>query len=226
MPSCRTGHFQFAEASWLVLALAMPFEVSAMAQNATTTIDISRMPAGAAPLGFAFARTGSGTTGQWRVVEDATAGGGKAIAQLSQDRTDYRFPLAIYQPLSAKNVDVTLRFKPGAGNIDQAGGIAVRLTSPDGYYVVRANALEDNVRFYRVVKGRREQIKGFDTKVASGQWHTLGLRAEGNRFTVSFDGGELFTAADDTYADTGQVALWTKADSITHFDAITITPRD
>ena len=112
------------------------------------------------------------------------------------------------------------------GTIDQAGGIAVRLASADNYYVVRANALEDNVNFYRVVNGRRSQIKGVRTKVASNQWHTLGLRAEGDRFTVSFDGKPLFTAEDSTFADAGKVALWTKADSVTHFDAISITPLD
>ena len=130
----------------------------------------------------------------------------------------------MYQPVSAKNVEVTLRFRPVTGTIDQAGGIALRLTTPDDYYVVRANALEDNVNFYRVVKGRRSQIKGISTKVASGQWHMLGLRAEGDKFTVSFDGKRVFTAEDKTFTEAGKVALWTKADSVTHFDSIAITP--
>jgi hypothetical protein len=94
-------------------------------------------------------------------------------------QTDYRFPLAIYQAILAGNVDVTIRFKPVAGKVDQAGGIAVRLSDPDNYYVVRANALEDNVRFYRVVKGQRMQIAGANTKVTANEWHQLGLRAEG-----------------------------------------------
>jgi len=128
----------------------------------------------------------------------------------------------VYEPLSAANVDVIVRFKPVAGAIDQAGGIAVRLTSPGDYYVVRANALEDNVRFYRVVNGRRQQIKGVDTAIAANQWHTLGLRADGDRFTVWFDGNALFTAEDKTFADPGNVALWTKSDSVTHFDTISM----
>jgi hypothetical protein len=159
-------------------------------------------------------------------VTDPSAAGQKAIAQTSKDTTDYRFPLAVYQPVSAKNVDVVVRFKPVGGSVDQAGGVAVRLMTPDDYYVVRANALEDNVRFYRVVKGRREELKGASAKVASNQWHTLGLRAEGERFTISFDGKTLFTADDKTFANPGKVALWTKADSVTHFDSITITPLD
>jgi hypothetical protein len=196
------------------------------AERATTQINIAAMQPGTAPRNFGFALTGEGAVSAWRVVADPTAAAQKAIAQTSTDRTDYRFPLAVYEPLSAANVDVIVRFKPVAGAIDQAGGIAVRLTSPDDYYVVRANALEDNVRLYRVVNGSRQQIKGINTKVAADQWHTLGLRAEGDRFTVSFDGKPLFTAEDKTFADPGNVALWTKSDSVTHFDTISITPLD
>jgi hypothetical protein len=199
---------------------------TAHAQHAMTQINIAGMQPGTPPPGFSFARTGSGAAGDWRVVADPSAAGQKAIAQISRDRTDYRFPLAVYEAISARNVDVVVRFKPVDGTVDQAGGIAVRLASPDDYYVVRANALEDNVRFYRVVHGRRQQIQSADLKVTANQWHTLRLRAEGDSFTVSFDGKPLFTAQDTTFASPGKVALWTKADSVTHFDTIAITPLD
>ena len=196
------------------------------AQRVMTRINIAAMQPGTAPPNFGFARTGEGAISAWKVVADPTAAAQKAIAQTSTDRTDYRFPLAVYEPLMAANVEVGVRFKPVAGAVDRAGGIAVRLLSPDDYYVVRANALEDNIRFYRVVNGRRQQIKGADLQIVSNQWHTLGLRADGDRFTVSFDGKALFTAEDKTFADPGNVALWTKSDSVTHFDTIEITPFD
>jgi hypothetical protein len=122
----------------------------------------------------------------------------------------------------ATNVEVTVRFKAVGGRIDRAGGIAVRLADPDNYYVLRANALEDNVNFYRVVQGTRREIHGVSVKVTSDQWHTLGLHAEGDRFTVGFDGATLFTTTDRTFAGAGKVALWTKADSVTQFDGLTI----
>ena len=100
----------------------------------------------------------------------------------------------------------------------------MRLSTPDDYYVARANALEDNVRFYRVVKGKREQLASANAKVEPNQWHTLALTAEGDRFTVSFDGKALLSAQDGTFADSGKVALWTKADSVTYFDTISIMP--
>jgi hypothetical protein len=185
-------------------------------------IAIDTTAVGTAPADFEFARTGQGGPSRWAVTADGTASGGGAIEQTSTDMTDNRFPLAIYRKLSAKNVELSVRFKPVAGKVDQAGGIAVRLSDADNYYVVRANALEDNVRFYRVVRGRREQIEGVDIKVAPNEWHQLGLRAEGERFTVTFDGKLLFAASDRSFTGAGKVALWTKADSVTRFDRIEI----
>jgi hypothetical protein len=127
-----------------------------------------------------------------------------------------------------KNVEVIIRFKTLSGSVDQAGGIAIRVSSPENYYVVRANALENNVSFYRVVNGQRQEITGGQrqeitgarAKIASNEWHLLGLKAEDNHFTVSFDGKQLYTAKDATFAGPGRVGLWTKADSVTSFDQI------
>ena len=212
--------FGFAAA---IAACAIACAASAgLAQQGTTMIAIEKMDVGGPPPGFEFARTGQGGPGQWVVVNDPTATGGHAIEQSSADQTDNRFPLAIYSPLSVKNIAAVVRFKSVAGKIDRAAGVVVRLIDPNNYYVVRANALEDNVRFYRVVKGRREQIEGANLKVSANEWHTLGLKAEGDRFTVTFDGKQLFTTSDRTFTEAGRFALWTKADSVTRFDRIEI----
>ena len=76
------------------------------------------------------------------------------------------------------------------------------------------------------MKGRREQIASADTKVAAGAWHALRLQASDDRFTVSFNGATLYSATDRTMTGTGRIALWTKADSVTRFDRIEITPLD
>jgi len=195
------------------------------AQGMTGNVDLSRYPVGPLPPEFLTSwRTGKGALGDWRVVEDATASQGKAIAQVSADPTDYRFPLAVYEPLPAQDVEARVRFKAVSGKGDRAGGLAVRLTDANNYYVVRANALEDNVRLYRVVKGDRQQMASASVKVSPGAWHTLTLRAEGDRLSVSFDGKPLLTHSDRTFTGLGKVALWTKADSVTHFDQLEIRP--
>ena len=117
---------------------------------------------------------------------------------------------------------VSVRFKPVSGTVDQAAGLVAQLRDRRNYYLARANALEDNVRLYRVVDGRRVQFAGADVPVPRDRWQTLGLRAEGDRFEVSPDGRVLFAAADRTFADARRVGLWTKADSLTHFDALEV----
>src|SRR3981189_2296143 len=121
---------------------------------------------------FEFAVTGGGQPGEWSVVRDDAT---QALAQTGTDRTEDRFPLAIYRPFSGRNVYVSIRFMPVAGNIDRAGGVVVRFTSAGDYYLARANALENNVRFYRVVAGKRQMIAGVDVSMSSGAWHTLGI---------------------------------------------------
>jgi hypothetical protein len=181
-------------------------------------------PMGVMPKDFEPMQTGPGQPGRWEVVEDDKASGGRALAQVSQDPMDSRFPLLIYMPTVPADVEVRTRLRPISGKVDQAGGLAVRLLDPDNYYLVRANALEGNVRFYKVVGGKRQQLAGANLPVTSNQWHELALRARGERFTVTFNGKELFTATDQTIPSPGKVAFWTKADSITRFDSLEITP--
>jgi hypothetical protein len=209
----------------LALVAFLPTHAGLPARDETgaAMINLESMTIGSEPAGFTFARTGQGGDGEWTVTADPTAADGRAIEQVSTERTDYRFPLAIPASLSAANLDAEIRFKAVAGKVDQAGGIAVRLVDADNYYVARANALEDNVRHYRVVAGLREQLGGANLKVTPSEWHVLALRAEGERFTVSYEGKILFSVNDSTFGEAGAVAFWTKADSVTRFDRLNVT---
>ena len=91
----------------------------------------------------------------------------------------------------------------------------------NNYYVSRANALEDNVTIYHTVNGRRVAFKNFNTKVASGVWHTLRVEFHGSSFSVTFDGNKVIEATDTTFANAGKVGVWTKADSVILFDDFT-----
>jgi hypothetical protein len=104
------------------------------------------------------------------------------------------------------DVDVSVRFKPISGSEDASAGIVFRF-SEGRYYVVRANALEDNFNLYYYDRGRH-QITGARIKApALGQWHKLRITAE-----------------DDSRFTSGRVGLWTKADSITAFDDLVVSP--
>src|SRR3974390_2379443 len=173
-------------------------------QSAATVVALAKLEIGKAPADFVFARTGQGAPSQWTVVADETANGDRVIEQSSTDRTDYPFPLALYNPIVANNVDVSVSFRPVAGRVDQAGGIAVRVVDADNYYVARANALEDNVRFYRVAKGSRQQIDGVNVMVAKNKGDTLGLKADGDRFSIAFHAKTLFTTPNRHFPHAAQ----------------------
>jgi hypothetical protein len=172
---------------------------------------------------FEFAATGEGAPGEWSIVRNEAI---EVLAQTGTDATADRFPRAIYRPFSGRNVYVSVRFMPVAGKVDQAGGVVVRWSPAGDYYLARANALENNVRFYRVVAGKRQMIAGVDANVSSRAWHTLGIAARDDRFVILFDGRELFGATDATLPGPGRIGLWTKADSVTWFENIHIKPLD
>ncbi len=118
------------------------------------------------------------------------------------------------------DVDVSVRFKPISGREDASGGIVFRFT--DGrYYVVRANALEDNFRLYYYDRGRHQLATGRVQPPALGQWHTLRLVAVGDRIQAYLNGRLLLDHRDSRYRS-GQVGLWTKADSVTAFDDLVV----
>jgi hypothetical protein len=155
------------------------------------------------------------------MVEGAPSGH-MVLAQADADDTDSRYPVCVYEPLVEKNVRATVRFRPVQGVVDQAAGLIVRYRDKDDYYLARANALENNVRFYKVVGGERVQLASADAEVKSEAWHELGLEAAGSHFRVYYEGQLLFQADDATLPGEGQVGLWTKADSVTWFDDLVI----
>jgi hypothetical protein len=179
----------------------------------------------ATPAGLTYGRTGKGAQGKWIVKAEADApSGGKVLAQVDADRTDYRFPVAIASEPSLADLRLSVKCKPVSGKVDQACGLIFRASDPDNYYVTRANALEDNVRLYHVVKGDRKQFAGWNGKVKSGVWHDLRVDAKGDHFEVYFDGKKVIDANDSTFKNAGKIGLWTKADSVTYFDDLTVAP--
>jgi hypothetical protein len=190
-----------------------------------TTFNFDSDTAGQAPKGFELALTGKGKPGKWLVLAVADAPSGKnVLAQTDGDETGYRFPIAYTGP-ELKDLRLSVKCKPIAGKGDQGCGIIWRLKDKDNYYVTRANALEDNVHLYHVIKGSRVRFAGWDGKVASGVWHELAMEMIGDHIQVFFDGNKVIDASDGSFKDAGKFGVWTKADSIIQFDDLTATPK-
>jgi hypothetical protein len=156
--------------------------------------------------------------GQWTVEDMPGAPSGKKVLVQRATRNQFNVIVAPSGPYT--DVDVSMKFKPISGQEDASGGIVFRFT--DGkYYVVRANALEDNFRLYSYDRGRRELATASVKTPARGQWHVVRVVVVGDHVQAWLD-GQLHLDHRDSRFKAGRVGLWTKADSITAFDDLTI----
>ncbi len=198
-------------------------------------VDFEGMEPGKLPRGFSSALTGKGAPPAWVITEDPTAPAGpQVVTQTSSDKTSYRFPICIYDAFTGKDPELSVSFKPISGRVDQAAGLVWRYQDANNYYVVRANALEDNVVLYKMEHGKRSDLKpedawffsyGKNAPVPAQRWSTLRVTVRGQQFSVWFDGEHLFDIQDETFSGAGKVGLWTKADSVTAFDSLTVQGR-
>ena len=207
---------------WLALAAALfLMEIDDMSNRA---ISFESNRTGVAPEGWTATLTGTGNP-QWTVESDGTAPSGAKVIRQSGRAT---FPLLLKNDSSIKDGFIEVKFKAVAGAQDRAAGVVWRARDANNYYVVRANALEDNFVLYKTVNGVRRALDivgrkggyGISVPVPADTWHTLRVDFKGTRFTASFNGKPMFEVEDSTFTGAGMVGLWTKADSVTLFDEV------
>jgi hypothetical protein len=200
------------------ITLLLLMEGTAMAD----TLSFESDAAGAAPAGWTVAKTGTGNP-KWAVEADPTGPSKSKVVKQSGRAT---YPLLFKSGSSLKDGFVEVQFKALSGSEDRAAGLVWRAKDANNYYVVRANALENNVVLYKTVNGQRKSLDivgrkggyGVNVPVSSNQWHTLRVEFAGSRFNVVFNGKPLFEVEDTALTEAGMVGLWTKADSVTAFD--------
>jgi hypothetical protein len=178
---------------------------------------------GELPEGWSAARTGEGPGSVWKVIEDASAPAGpRVLAQTSSEAPARSFNLCILDETIIKDVDLTVSLKPVSGKTDQGGGLVWRLKDADNYYIARVNPLEENFRVYKVEGGTRTQLGSAKVEAAAGSWHTLRIVHEGDRIRASLNDTLHVDVKDAAFGAAGKVGLWTKADAVTSFDALSI----
>jgi hypothetical protein len=168
--------------------------------------------------------TGVGRPPSWQPVADPDAPDGWALAETAGDPADLRFPLCISGQTVTRDFDATLRFKPISGTRAQVAGLMFRAQSASDYYVVRANALDNSVRLYRMEKGKRSQLASKEAPIEAGKWHSLRVIAANERFEVALDGKTLFDVSDRSLPQAGPLGVWSQADSVTRYGSLLVSP--
>jgi hypothetical protein len=212
-------------------------------RGADLKIDFSNFPTNTIPTGFHSALAGGGAKGDWKIVMDESPSAfapllsqtnraplltrHPVLAQLSQDPTDERFPMLIYDKETFKDFKLTTRFKIVSGVAEQMAGIVFRYQNSSNFYVIRASALGHNIRFYKVVNGLRGNLLGPDTNITTNVWHTLNIQCQGNQITCLLDDQAVMPPLTDNTFTTGKIGFWTKSDAVSYFGdtSINYTPR-
>lgn len=189
-------------------------------------------PAGvdATPAGFTNALAGGGSPGRWRAVTDDLPGRTNQIvlAQTSADVKDEHFPMLIYKKTQFDDFTLTTKFKIVDGVVEQMAGVVFRYQDEKSFYVIRASALGDNLRFYKVVGGIRGQPIGPTVPIEKGVWYELKIECRKNKIRTWLNGQEAIPELTDTSFVTGNIGFWTKSDSLSRFadTRIEYTPRE
>ncbi len=136
----------------------------------------------------------------------------------------FYFPLAVAKESFTADAVIKVRVKAAAGKIDQAAGLAFAIRDVGNYCVLRLNALEDNLILFEFVNHKRLVRAAAPTPVATGRWYTLAVEVTGETVQGFLDGQALLKYQAD-HPLHGYVGLWSKADSVSYFDALVIAPK-
>jgi hypothetical protein len=143
---------------------------------------------------------------------------------LDRSRDRGRYALAVLDDVSLEDLRLSVRIKAVEGRMDQAGGVVWRYRNSENYLVARLDVSERNVRLYRFVRGNRVQFGAQDNlDVELGQWYTLRVEHRGREIKVYLNDEVLFIERDRHFTREGKIGLWTKADSVMHFDDLQAT---
>ncbi len=182
-------------------------------------LDFGPVDADQTPPGFTNALAGGGRPGRWRALPDEISGRTNltVLAQTSMDVTDERFPMLIYEKVKFDDFTLTTKFKIVEGVAEQMAGIVFRYQNEKDFYIIRASALGNNVRFYKVVGGIRSQPLGPNVPLTKGEWHELEIECQGNKIRARLNGQNVIPELTDTSFAAGQIGFWTKSDSLSRF---------
>ncbi len=182
-----------------------------------------------------FSGTGEGAEvevrgDRWEQAPAAGAAGTLALmfqglpeSVLDEVKAFYYFPLALVKEGSFAEGALAVEVQPVSGKADRAGGIAFGMTSPDSYWLLRLNALENNVMLFEYVKARRLTRYLHRIPLRSGKWYGLTARVNGRRVSAELGGHRLFIY-DLPRTVNGKYGLLAKADSRTRFRRFALDP--
>jgi hypothetical protein len=139
------------------------------------------LPAGTLPEGFQIGTLYDGRpAGEWKVLQtDQAASPPHVFGQMMNKGAEHAYKVVLVKDVAMSDLDLQVAFLAVGGKGDMGGGLIWRAADDRNYYLTRANPLEQNIRFYRVVKGVRKMITNFDQTIHIKIWHRLRVKTQG-----------------------------------------------
>ncbi len=136
----------------------------------------------------------------------------------------YYFPMMIRKDSHLADGAAEVEVKAVGGSIDRAGGLVFGLKDAGNFFVLRLNALENNLILFEFVNAKRLQRASVKRPINSDRWYRLRVEVEGRAIKGYLD-DELCLEHQTSAPAAGFVGLWTKADSVTSFRELHYQPK-
>lgn len=182
---------------------------------ADSRVTFDDLPIGSSMSGWSSGFFGVKGAPLWKVARN-DHGSGNVLTQTGQATYSW----LVKDGVPIKNGTIESKFNILSGKHDPEAGLVWRHRDGKNYYYVRANAIEDNIVFYRMNSGKKETVKEADMKVPFNTWHEMKVTFYRDEVAVFFDGKLIISTRDTALPDPGKVGLFTTADTITLFDDI------
>ena len=120
----------------------------------------------------------------WQIEEGNWIFTNNNLKQISED--DY-FPAILLKDKQYSNINLSVDFKPISGFIDASGGLIFAAKNKNNYFIVRANALENNFTLYNFKNGIRHQLTTAIVKKPSlNKYHNITIKVQKNKILAFF----------------------------------------
>ena len=189
------------------------FHSAAFAGEIKTSFDDIKV--GAIPPGWKFGFLGASGHPHWAALAEKSAPSQPNVL-LQDGKATYSWLVA--EAITIKDGSVQCAFKIESGKEDPEAGLIVRFINGKNYYYVRANTLENDVVFYRMVHGKKEVVKRVEMMVDAKKWHKFRIEFKAEEFRVFYDDKAIMKLKDTKIKDAGSPGFWTTADTVAEFD--------
>lgn len=195
------------------------------------------LAAGTSLDGWSFDAPGVDAPPSWALIADAGARSGpnvlapSAPVSLPAARAASRL-VAWYHDVRLQDgfAEVAIRVSPGspsAGGAPAAGvgGLVWRLRDGLDHYALTLDGPAKQLRLESLRDGTPRTIASLPVTIAPDRWYLLGVRHDGDRIEILFDGEPKLELRDAALPAAGAVGVWSRGDAMVRFDDLRIQSK-